>query len=291
MSRESQAKVIRSSIIKMVKSDNSLDANEIRVILSLERIVARLSNDPRLDKHLIYKGGFVLLKTLNSNRFTRDLDALGFNIEKELVEKLVPSSLDVDLNDGFWFGDVQVESLDSQGEYGALRFNCAFQIGDPPEKIEVIKKLSRLHFDVGFGDAIPDDLKKSPMSSLLGYETQVSWYVYPPEFIFSEKLQTFISRASANSRSKDIHDLSILFEQCDSQKLTYAIQETFARRDTAIPKSFLKFTENMDTNILQKSWNSVKLTNESSNFEDTWRLLAKHLKKLDESLITYTKKN
>ncbi len=286
MSRESQAKAIRNSIIKIAKSDTSLDANEIRVILSLERIVARLSNDPTLDKHLVYKGGFVLLKTLNSNRFTRDLDALGLDIEKELVEKLVPSALDVDLNDGFWFGDVQVESLDAQGEYGALRFNCAFQIGDPPERAEAIKKLSRLHFDVGFDDAIPSDLKKSQMSSLLGYETHVSWRVYPPEFIFSEKLQTFVNRASANSRGKDIHDLGILFDQCNSTKLTDAIQETFARRETEIPKSLVEFAKNVDTNVLEKSWNSVKLTNEDASFEDAWELFQKHLKKLDQNLTT-----
>ncbi len=286
MSRESQAKTIRNYIIKMAKSDTSLDANEIRVILSLERIVARLSNDPHLDRHLVYKGGFVLLKTLNSNRFTRDLDALGIDIEKELVEKLVPSALAADLNDGFWFGDIQVESLDAQGEYGALRFNCAFQIGDPPEKVETIKKLSRLHFDVGFGDAIPSDLKLSTMPSLLSYETHVSWRVYPPEFIFSEKLQTFVNRASANSRGKDIHDLGILFEQCNSKKLTDAILETFARRETAIPKSFVEFAKNVDTNVLEKSWNSVKLTNEDTSFEDAWGLLLKHLKRVDQSLIT-----
>lgn len=286
MSRESQAKAVRNSIVKMAKGGTSLDANEIRVILSLERIVARLSSDPKLDKHLIYKGGFVLLKTLNSNRFTRDLDALGIDIEKEVVEKLVPRALDIDLNDGFCFGDVRVESLDAQGEYGALRFNCAFQIGDPPEKAEAIKKLSRLHFDVGFGDAIPSDLKLSTMPSLLGYETQVSWRVYPPEFIFSEKLQTFVNRSSANSRGKDIHDLGILFEQCEPTKLKEAILETFSRRETPIPTSFVGFAKDVDTNVLENSWRSVKLTNEDTNFEDAWKLLLKHLSKIDQNLMT-----
>ncbi|MBL7670923.1 MAG: nucleotidyl transferase AbiEii/AbiGii toxin family protein [Bdellovibrionaceae bacterium] len=286
MSRESQAKAVRNSIVKMAKGETSLDANEIRVILSLERIVARLSSDPKLDKHLIYKGGFVLLKTLNSNRFTRDLDALGLDIEKEVVEKLVPRALDIDLNDGFWFGDVRVESLDAQGEYGALRFNCAFQIGDPPEKAEAIKKLSRLHFDVGFGDAIPSDLKLSTMPSLLGYETQVSWRVYPPEFIFSEKLQTFVNRSSANSRGKDIHDLGILFEQCEPTKLKEAILETFSRRETPIPTSFVDFAKDVDTNVLENSWRSVKLTNEDTNFEDAWKLLLKHLSKIDQNMMT-----
>ena len=83
MSREKQARKIRSAIIDLVKSKGMLSANEIRVILSLERIVARLSRDPELDNHLVYKGGFVLLKTVGSGRFTRDLDALGLEVEKE----------------------------------------------------------------------------------------------------------------------------------------------------------------------------------------------------------------
>ncbi len=284
MSRESQAKAIRNSIIKMAKKHTSLDANEIRVILSLERIVARLSNEQRLDKHLVYKGGFVLLKTLNSNRFTRDLDALGLDIKKELVEQLVPDALAVDLNDGFWFGDVQVESLDAQGEYGALRFKCAYQIGDPPDKKEAIKKLSRVHFDVGFGDVITKNLKQSTMPSLIDYKTQVSWRVYPPEFIFSEKLQTFVNRSSANSRGKDIHDLGILFEQCDSKKLKEAILETFTHRETIIPKSFVDFAKKVDTNVLEKSWAGIKLNNDDMSFEDAWLLLMNHLKNIDQIL-------
>ena len=90
MSREEKARKVRNAILKIVKNDELLSPNEIRIILSLERIVARLSHDPILDKHLIYKGGFVLIKTLGSSRFTRDLDALGVNLEKLQVESLVP---------------------------------------------------------------------------------------------------------------------------------------------------------------------------------------------------------
>jgi hypothetical protein len=49
MSREEKAKKVRSAIIKIVKTERVLSANDIRVIVSLERIVARLSSDPKLD--------------------------------------------------------------------------------------------------------------------------------------------------------------------------------------------------------------------------------------------------
>jgi len=41
---------------------------------------------------------------------------------------------EVDLNDGMWFGDIQVSDLEDQGRYGAYRFDCAFQIGEPDLK-------------------------------------------------------------------------------------------------------------------------------------------------------------
>src|SRR5215831_8141721 len=103
MNREEMAKKVRASILQLVKDGSGLSANEIRIILALERIVARLTNDPKLNRHLVYKGGFVLLKTLGSDRFTRDLDALGVGIEKSQAENLVPEALAVDLIDGFWF--------------------------------------------------------------------------------------------------------------------------------------------------------------------------------------------
>lgn len=204
MSRKKKANEVRNAILKLVKQEIGLSANEIRVILALEGIVARLSADPKLDKHLVYKGGFVLLKTLGSNRFTRDLDALGINLEKMQIAKLVPAALAFDLHDGFWFGEAAIEDLEAQGEYGALRFVCSYQIGDPPAKKNAIKKLSRIHFDVGFGDVIAADLKRIVMPSLLTTDSKTSWRVYPPEFIFSEKLQTLVNRGSGNSRAKVI---------------------------------------------------------------------------------------
>ena len=212
MSREDKARKIRTQITRMANTKDSWSINELRIILGLERIVARLIHHKELEKHLVYKGGFVLMKALGSDRFTRDLDALGVGIDKDEVKKLVPLALDADIQDGFWFGDVQIKPLDEQGEYGALRFDCAFQIGDP--QMDKIEKLSRLHFDVGFGDTIPTGLANTSAESLMKGESPISWKVYPPEFIFSEKLQTLVQRASSNSRGKDVYDLTLIFDKC-----------------------------------------------------------------------------
>ncbi len=281
MNRNDKARRIRVQLTKLAALNGSLSVNELRIVLALERIVARLVQYKDLDRHLVYKGGFVLMKVLGSDRFTRDLDALGIGIEKAEVEKLAPKALAADIEDGFWFGDVNIESLDEQGEYGALRFNCAYQLGEP--NIERLEKLSRIHFDVGFGDTIPTRLETTKSKSLIQGERPISWKVYPPEYIFSEKLQTLVQRASANSRAKDIYDLTLLFKKCqDKMTLSKAVKATFAKRGTELPDSFHEFAKNLNLKQISASWRSVRLTGDQT-FEKVWGEVTAMLEDFDQT--------
>lgn len=280
MNREEKARKIRAQLTQIANTKDSWSINELRIVLGLERIVARLIHHKELERHLVYKGGFVLMKALGSDRFTRDLDALGVGIDKDEVAKLVPLALGADIQDGFWFGDVQVKPLDEQGEYGALRFDCAFQIGDP--QMDKLAKLSRIHFDVGFGDTIPTQLETTSSESLLKGESPISWKVYPPEFIFSEKLQTLVNRASANSRAKDVYDLALLYEKCEDKKdLNEAVVATFKTRETEIPESFHAFAKGLNLKQIEASWRSVRIA-QDLDFETVWKRTLSMLEKFDE---------
>lgn len=281
MNAELRANKVRAELTRLANAENTFSVNELRVILALERIVTRLTADKTLDKHLVYKGGFVLMKVLESERFTRDLDALGIGIEKDEVRRLVPKAIEKDIGDGFWFGDIKVEDLDDQGEYGALRFDTAFQIGVPEKK--KIGKFSRVHFDVGFGDKIPSKLNPVESPSLLKSEKPISWRVYPPEYIFSEKLQTLVARGSANSRAKDIYDLPLLFKRCpDAKELERAIHMTFTARETTIPKSLHEFAKGLSLRQLEISWKSVQLETADLDFKSAWNALLKILREIDQ---------
>lgn len=201
-------------------------------------------------------GGFVLLKVLQSERFTRDLD------------------------DGFWFGDIKLKELDEQGEYGALRFDSVFQIGEPDAG--KTGKLSRIHFDVGFGNKISSKLKPLESPSLLPSERPVSWKVYPSECIFSEKLQALVARGSTNSRAKDVYDLVLLYSLCaDKQELKKAIRATFNARATDIPSSLQDYADSLAIKQIAISWNGVQLETENLNFKTAWAKLLKMLRELD----------
>lgn len=281
MSREEKAKLVSKALKKIAATDTRLGHNEWRIIVALERAVARLEQHEALCEHLVFKGGFVLLKTTDTPRFTKDIDALAVAIRRENVPAYVQSALAKDLDDGLWYGGAEVKDLEEQGLYGAYRFMAPFQIGDPPAGHK-IKKLSRIHIDIGFSDKLPLKPKKGSMRSIFPDANPVSWAVYPLEYILAEKLETFVARASANSRAKDIFDLNLLFDLCQNPTgIMRAIQKTFQNRKTEVPASFHKFAGEINLIILKPAWTAVQLMEDEVSFEDLWAQFVKNMRKLD----------
>lgn len=283
MNRATQGRRVMDSLKKLAKDSKGNSLNELRMIVALERAIARLESHPRLSTHIVFKGGFVLLKTVDTVRFTRDVDALALGISRERVPEMVDRALKLDLDDGLWYGDFEVEDLVDQGSYGGYRFNCAFQIGDPPPKGDSkIKKLSRIHIDVGFGDPVETVPKKQPMTSILPEGKPVSWSVYPLEYIFAEKLEALFSRGSANSRAKDVYDMPLIFSKCGNKKaIIDAVLRTFTHRKTAIPDSFIATAGAFDLSILRGAWPSVELMDANHSFDESWRETLACLQYLD----------
>ena len=272
MNRTTQARRVMDALKKLTKASPGNSINELRLIVALERAIARLESHPRLSSHLVFKGGFVLLKTVDTIRFTHDVDALALGISRARVPDMVDRALKLDLDDGLWYGDFSVEDLSDQGSYGGYRFSCAFQIGDPPKGAEKVKKLSRIHIDMGFGDQVDVIPGKQPMISILPEGKPVSWSVYPLEYIYAEKLEALFVRGSANSRAKDVYDMPLIFPKCSSkQALLKAIERTFTHRKTPIPDSFAMAAGAFDLSIMRSAWLSVELADDSQSFESSWR--------------------
>jgi predicted nucleotidyltransferase component of viral defense system len=277
-----KVKHIRRALKKVAEEIPQLQINELRVILALERVIARMASHSALSQHLIFKGGFVLFKQFESSRFTRDADALAIAISKPKLKDMVAQALMMDLDDGLWFGDIQIKELQEQGECGAYRFVCAFQIGEPEKR--KIHKLPRVHIDIGFSDNLLSDPPPQQMLSILQDVEPVSWKVYSPEQIISEKLETLFQRGVENSRAKDVYDLVYLLPRGQDKKVILsAIHNTFENRGTPLPKSFFEEAKKIDDlTFLEMAWPGVRILKNKSSFDDTWNALLECLKKLDE---------
>jgi predicted nucleotidyltransferase component of viral defense system len=164
-----------------------------------------------------------------------------------------------------------------------VRFNIAFQLGPKPEASKV-KKLSRIHLDIGFSDVVTPTPEPQKLDSLVSSLPPISATIYPIETVIAEKLEAFVSRESINSRAKDILDLvNFLPPNIKSKDLSKAIQRTFENRKTSRPDSFRVFAESLDLTSLRSAWPSVKDLSGKKTFEKLWEQFLEALSKLDQS--------
>ena len=215
MNRDSQIRSVRDRINNIAKKNKQPIIAVVTDFL-IERIVARLIQDATLAKHLVFKGGYVGLKCYESPRYTVDLDAIAHKKgQKEIIE-ITKTSMQRDMDDLVWFDFEKEIDLTTQSEYGGTRLQYRGGIGDKPGEI---KRAQIIKIDIGVGDPVTPAPKMSTLEGKLGGEP-ISWQVYPVETIASEKIHCLISRGSANSRSKDIFDLSFYLPKCDPDVLT-----------------------------------------------------------------------
>ncbi len=285
MSLEKQGAKIAQTLKKIVNTTIGASYNELRVIVAIERAIARLETEEKLKKHLVFKGGFVLLKTISSSRFTRDLDAQALGVGRKEIVLLVQQALKKDLKDGLWYGEVAIEEL-RHVQYPGIRFKVPFQIGAPPPDAAGLKKLTKIDIDIAI-DAKPVtdfEIQYEEMPSVLAEWPPVSWSVYPPEHIFSEKLEALMSRGSASSRAKDVYDLIELFPRCkNKQVLLEIIKTTFFNRNTKLPDSFYEVASAFDVSALKMAWPNIAKNTGRGRFEELWGTLLMVLKELDQN--------
>lgn len=84
----------------------------------------------------------------------------------------------------------------------------------------------RLQIDIGLGDVVTPPAQRAALPTLLEDFSPPWVKVYPPETIVAEKLHAMVKLGVANSRMKDF----------DEALLAKAVNRTFKRRKTAIPK-------------------------------------------------------
>ena len=174
MSLLSKGVFVADALKKLATTELSLSYNELRVIIAIKRAVARLSTNKQLANSLVFKGGFVLLKTIITTRFTKDLDAVIVGLSQTETSLLIQEALKIDLDDGIWYGESKIDEL-AQSPYPGLRFSIPFQIGEPPPTKAGISKLSQIYIDVVV-DSYFDQVSVSAkiMPSLLSTNKPVS---------------------------------------------------------------------------------------------------------------------
>lgn len=222
--------------LKVIANDKKTTLNKVWKKLLLERYLARLAYSPYQDK-FVFKGGLLLANYISIHRETIDIDFLLTKLKSEInqIEKIIKEIAAIDREDGFSFLWRSVEELtQSHMEYSGFRINLNAKFGKMKDTIQI---------DIGVGDSVmpskkiinPFQYKGKPL-----FIGEITLHVYPPETIFSEKLETIFAKGSINSRMKDYHDLIVMLREpnfLNMQQLHKSIESTFNRRGTKIQSS------------------------------------------------------
>lgn len=224
--------------------------NECWKQLLLERFLARISRS-QYAEIFIFKGGMLLSYMLEIGRETTDIDFLltKMNATQEDVSIAVKEIASFSIKDGFSFLYEKIELLEQPHmNYPGYRVTLNALYGHMKDTIKV---------DVGIGDIVTPEQRPFQFFEYRGnplFENEISLLAYPVETIFSEKLETVLSKGAINSRMKDYHDLILLTrraELMEQKNLQRSISETFQNRNT--PFELIHFSED-ELKPLQKLW-------------------------------------
>src|SRR3990167_2327563 len=171
--------------LKILAVEKESTMNKIWKQLLLERFLARLSTS-RYHNKFIFKGGLLLAQYIAIRRETMDIDFLMTKMQSEAqkIEAAIQEVAVIDTEDGFYFAWHSIEELNQPHmTYPGFRVMLDVSFGKMQDKIQL---------DIGVGDVVeplstvfvPFEYKGKPI-----FSGEISLYVYPPEAIFSEKLE------------------------------------------------------------------------------------------------------
>lgn len=216
------------ALIRNLANDKSADPQLLLRTYMMERFLERVScSDYR--NNFILKGGILVTSMVGLEaRSTMDIDTTvnGATVTADEVQRIVESVASIDLGDGVTFEISNILDIMSEAEYPGIRVNMkAFMDG-----LRVPLKI-----DVSTGDVItPHAIDYS--YHLMFENRSICLLAYNLETVLAEKLETIISRSTANTRMRDFYDIymlsSLYRNDIQAEILRLALNATSTKRDS-----------------------------------------------------------
>lgn len=217
--------------LKDIEKTTNIPFNRLLDTLFLERILVRIGQS-KYRENLIFKGGMCLAHFLKLGRSTKDIDFVLKKLDgnENIIQSVITDIANQDIGDDFTFSDIKVKLLSlTHKKYPGYRVTMTGQVGQIKNKVSL---------DVGIGDVVrPREIEVELLKANQPlFEQSVALRAYPPEYIFSEKLEAIIYLGEINGRMKDFFDCYRMIDAqlLDSRLLKMAVNETFSERQTII---------------------------------------------------------
>lgn len=208
------------ALIRNISKGDSAKAQIIIRNYVMERFLERLSLSPYRN-NMILKGGTLVTAMVGlDNRSTMDVDTTLKNLplNEESARTIVEEITAVQIDDGMTFEIKSVMSIMDEADYPGIRImlDTAIETMHTPLKI-----------DFSTGDIItPREVSYS--FRLLFEDRSISILAYNLETILAEKVETLLSRGTANTRMRDFYDIYVLTNTQSHNIDNTTLKEAFA---------------------------------------------------------------
>lgn len=243
-------------LIRNLSKTKSADAQILMRNYMMERFLERISLSEYRDKFIL-KGGMLVAAMVGLDaRSTMDIDATvkGATVGIEEVENMIASIVSVRIDDGVTFRLKRVSEIMDEAEYPGIRVSM---------ETEFDHVITPLKIDISTGDAItPREVRYS--FKLMLEDRAIDIWAYNLETVLAEKLETVVSRSTANTRMRDFYDLHILSQlhghSIIPADLYAAMTATATKRGTVkyIPDALEVCDEVEASPAMQKLWTAYQ---------------------------------
>ena len=213
--------LIRNLAEKTKVSPQSIMANYM-----LERMLERIAKS-KYQSNFVLKGGLLIASMVGlDSRATVDMDTTikGYPLTEEKLREMLGEVVMIPVDDNITFSLKNVVPIREDAEYGGMRVGLEARF----ENMRVPLKI-----DVTTGDAITPRAIQYQYS-LMFEERKLNVMAYNTETVLAEKLETILSRSTANTRMRDFYDIYILTKlqggQIDVALLGEALRATSENR-------------------------------------------------------------
>lgn len=195
------SKQLKDKVRNISDSDSSKAQILIRNFM-MERFLERISVS-RYSENFILKGGMLVASIIGlDSRTTMDIDTTirSIPLSSQTASKLIDEIIHVGLSDGVSFRVTKHSEIMEGLKYPGIRFFIEGSLDRLKQTIKI---------DISTGDVItPEAVHIS--YQLMFEDRSIQIWAYNLETLLSEKLETIMSRSTANTRIRDFYDIYLI---------------------------------------------------------------------------------
>ena len=247
------------ALIRNMSKDKKINAQILLRNYMLERLLERISVSKYRDKFIL-KGGMLVAAMVGiDTRSTMDMDATikGQAVNKDNIENILNEIVALDIGDNVKMSLKGIEEIRDEAEYPGLRASI---------QTEFDGITNMLKLDMTTGDMIVP--KEITYEFKLMFEDRIlKVKAYNIETVLAEKIETIITRSTANTRMRDYYDVYIIMTMYKDLV-----------NDDLLNDAIIKVSENRDTThvlkdkttILKEIANSVQMQHRWERYQSKY---------------------